>query len=324
MRIFKQSYRDKKTGELKKVANWTIEFRDHEQTKRRWPAFSDKARTNEMARKLGMLVHCRISGDMPDAGLNDWLETLPAPTRKRLGEIGLLDRRRLAANEPLSKHLDDFKKTLIAKGNTAKHAQQSYNRINRVFDGCKFNAWTDITGSQVQDYLAGKQAGEDGISAQTYNFYIQNVKQFCKWMIREQRASVSPVEHLTGLKVATDRRHERRALTVDEVRELLTITATAGVVQRMAGLDRAMLYRLAVESGLRSSEIRSLTRASFVLEGDQNYVLVKAAYSKNRREDRVPLRCELVDALRPMLELSLIHISEPTRLWSGSRMPSSA
>ena len=30
------------------------------------------------------------------------------------------------------------------------------------------------------------------------------------------------------------------------------------------------------------------------------------------------------DAFRLLLRLSLIHISEPTRLWSGSRMPSSA
>ena len=32
----------------------------------------------------------------------------------------------------------------------------------------------------------------------------------------------------------------------------------------------------------------------------------------------------LSDIDMPDVDLSLIHISEPTRLWSGSRMPSSA
>ncbi len=57
-----------------------------------------------------------------------------------------------------------------------------------------------------------------------------------------------------------------------------------------------MLYRLALETGLRASEIRSLTLASFDLIDENGRLLpeptvtVAAAYSKRRREDVQPIR----------------------------------
>jgi len=48
----------------------------------------------------------------------------------------------------------------------------------------------------------------------------------------------------------------------------------------MMAADRAMLYRLAVETGLRAGELRSLTRSSFQLEGKEPTVTIAAAYAK--------------------------------------------
>jgi integrase len=130
---------------------------------------------------------------------------------------------------------------------------------------------------------------ERGISAQTFNFYLQAVKQFCRWMVRDGRASESPLVHLQGLNVKTDRRHDRRALSPDEMRWLLDVTAKAPERYGMTGEARAMLYRLAVETGLRAAELRSLTRGSFDLGGDEPSVTIAAAYAKNRRQDTLPL-----------------------------------
>src|SRR5262249_26275750 len=58
----------------------------------------------------------------------------------------------------------------------------------------------------------------------------------------------------------------------------------------MSGQDRALLYRLAVETGLRAGELRSLTRASFNFDSNPPTVTVLAGYSKRRREDTLPLR----------------------------------
>jgi len=55
----------------------------------------------------------------------------------------------------------------------------------------------------------------------------------------------------------------------------------------MTGEHRYWLYRLALETGLRASELGSLTPESFDL--DAGTVTVAAAYSKHRREDVLPL-----------------------------------
>jgi hypothetical protein len=73
--------------------------------------------------------------------------------------------------------------------------------------------------------------------------------------------------------------------------------------------ERTMLYRLAVETGLRAGELRSLTRSSFVLDGEEPSVTIAAAYAKNRREDTLPLR----PALAVMLAKHLEHKMPPAQ-----------
>jgi integrase len=70
----------------------------------------------------------------------------------------------------------------------------------------------------------------------------------------------------------------------------------------MAGPDWAMLYALAVSSGLRSAELRSLTPATFDLDADPPMVTVGAAHSKHRRDDVQPLSERLVTELRGYLD----------------------
>jgi integrase len=131
-------------------------------------------------------------------------------------------------------------------------------------------------------------------------------------MVRDGRASESPLAHLDGLNVKTDRRHDRRTLSVDELRWLLDVTENGrsmrdvnGELVKMPAVERfgmtaaarAMLYRVAVETGLRSAELRSLTRASFDLDGNEPSVTIAAAYAKNRRQDTLPLKPETASTL---------------------------
>ncbi|MGE5610448.1 MAG: tyrosine-type recombinase/integrase [Bacillota bacterium] len=60
--------------------------------------------------------------------------------------------------------------------------------------------------------------------------------------------------------------------------------------------QRVMLYRFAVETGLRQNELRSLTRASFDLEAGT--VTIGATGEKRRKGTTSPLRAELVEMLR--------------------------
>jgi hypothetical protein len=301
MRVFQSTYKDA-AGVTRKTKRWYCEIRDHRGKPRRLPAFTDRKMSEALGRNGEKRVSAKVSGEPLDPALTRWVETLPARLRKVLSRIGLLSACKLPGLEPLLHHLEGmtdadgrvtflgFRQALVAKGGTARHVDLVVSRARSVVEGCGFIFWSDISSSKVMSYLDGLRADKTdakgnvkrGMSAQTSNFYLAAFKQFCRWMVRDGRASESPVAHLDGLNVRADRRHDRRALSVDELRWLLSTTHGEPARHGMAGPERAMLYRVAVETGRRRGELASLTRESFALDGPAPTVTVGAAYSKRR------------------------------------------
>ena len=159
-----------------------------------------------------------------------------------LARAGVIDRYKEHRKRPLTKHLADFRQHLLAKGNTDEYVKLIVSRTRRVVDFCKFKTFPDISASRVQQYLLSLRNNGEGISKRTSNFYLQAVKQFCRWMVQDRRAGESPLEHLKGIRVLqTDLRHTRRALEVAEVRRLLEVTKTGPVRFGMTGPERSML-----------------------------------------------------------------------------------
>ncbi|QQE12723.1 tyrosine-type recombinase/integrase [Planctomycetota bacterium] len=318
MRLFKRKYKDKETGKIQETKKWYLEFSDHNQIVRRWAIDSDKAVANELMRKLKIIINSRITGMPLDPTLHEWLETAPKPLRERMMKIDLLEKRYLAHTDHLLHHVNDFELSLQAKGNSDEYVKLKVNRVKAIVKGCKFATWGDISVTKIEAYLhkLRQPVGEkQGMSPQTFNFYVQAIKQFCKWMVTNGRASQSPIEHLSTLNAKVDRRHERRALSVKEMQKLLDATLHSKTRRgrmvggrpswEMTGLERAILYRLAMETGIRSSELRSLTKNSIVFDEGEAYVVVDAAYSKRKREDRQPLKPESDDLLRQFLTTRL-------------------
>lgn len=103
------------------------------------------------------------------------------------------------------------------------------------------------------------------------------------------------------LNVQTDRRRMRRALSVTDLLNLLEKTRKGPLRGKTTGSERALIYWVAVETGLRASEIRSLCAGSFNLLATPPTVTVEAAYSKRRRRDTLSLTPELATDLRTHL-----------------------
>ncbi len=290
-------------------SKWYAVFVDWSEALRRLPLLEDKKASTELARKIERLNSIRAGGDMMTADLTRYVETMPPGIRAKLAEWGILSAVRVAASKPLVEHIADWKAALLAKGNTVRHAELVTSRASNAFKACGFKMWTEISASRLHNHLADLRTDrrkeddtvERGISAQTFNFYLQAVKQFCRWMVRDGRATESPLMHLQGLNVKTDRRHDRRALSPDEMRWLLDVTAKAPLRYGMTGEARSMLYRLAVKTGLRAAELRSLMRGSFDFAGDEPSVTIAAAYAKNRRQDVLPLRPDFAALLEKHL-----------------------
>ncbi|MCX5675795.1 MAG: site-specific integrase [Planctomycetota bacterium] len=303
MKLFKTRWTDEDGTHT--PATWYFRFRDHRGIVRRLAGFADKPRTRDLAGHVEHLVSFRARGLPPGDEEAAWLETLSPRLRARLAGIDLLDGRAEEAARPLAEHLADFRASLLARGCTARHADLVAGRAGRIIEGCGFKGALDVDAGAVERHLAVLRADKvgaggkvkRGIGHQTSNFHVAAVQQFCRWLVDEGRAASSPVSRLDTLNVRVDRRHDRRALTVDELRLLLAAARGGPERHGMAGPERALLYRLAVETGLRAAELASLTRASFDLGGRPPTVTVRAAYSKHRREDVLPLRPDTAAAL---------------------------
>ena len=191
-------------------------------------------------------------------------------------------------NRPLTEHLDDWSDSLANRGATAPYVKLAEQRARAVIDSTGATVWGKLDANRVMDYLAERR--KDGLSIESSNHYLRRIKQFARWMVRSRRAPDSPLDCLTLQNANTDRKHSRRELSVEEMTGLLDAARRGAERFGMSGTDRAMLYTLALETGLRSNELRTLTWDCMDIESASPIVTVKAAYAKNRRADTLPLK----------------------------------
>ncbi len=304
MRVFHSTYKDRSTGETIATRNWYVELRDHRNIIRRLPAFTDKAASEALGRTLLKLVENKQSGEPLTVELSRWLEGQSDSTKATLARWGLIDQTKLTGSKTLAEHIADWKANLLARGNTRQHANLSAGRVERVAADCGFRFCSDISAAKVQQCLAdyrkdtldAKGNLERGLSIQSTNFYLVCAKSFCRWMMREHRATTNPIEYLDGQNVATDRRHVRRMLSPADMAKLLTAAQAGPERYGMSGTERALLYELAATTGLRVSELASLTVGSFSL-GNSPGVTIAAKSAKNRQAATLPLRADMAAKL---------------------------
>jgi len=271
-RVFRATYTAKGRGGTRvtrTARKWYVEYRDADGIVRRKAGYTDKAATRQLAAELERHAIRR--------------------------KAGLIDRFAEHRKRPLAEHLADYESYLRDSGASPHHVATVVPRVRKVLDGCQFTHWPDVSAALVQNFVG--KLRKNGRSEQTCSFYLQAAKQFCRWMVRDGRAPDSPLAHLKGGNVRVDRRHDRRALSTDELLRLLAAAETGPIRFGMTGSDRAILYRLTVETGLRANELRTLTWGSFDLKADPPTVTVKAAYSKHRRDDVLPLKADSAKVL---------------------------
>jgi len=296
MRVFKTSYRDR-DGQTRQVEKWWTETRDHLGIIRRFAGYTDRGQTEILGKNIDKLVVRRKNNEPPDGDLSGWITSMDTKLRDRLVKVGILTADRATIGKLLSENISDYRESLAARNRTCRYIKETISAIKRIAADCRFKYWTDISAARVEIYL--KRLREDGISHTRSNAYLRAFKMFAIWMVQAGRAGESPVRYVKGLNVDADVRHSRRALSVDEIRRLLEVTATQPERFGMVGYERSLLYRLAVESGLRANEIRSLLVGSF--DFDRQTVTVESQHTKNHKEAVLPLRPDTAAELKQFL-----------------------
>ena len=234
-------------------------------------------------------------------------------TRVALGRAGLIDSFEEHHKQPLSEHLADFIATLRNSGRSEDYLQPVEARVRKIIDGCEFRLIFDISASRVQAFLADLK--RNGMGQRTVNHYLAAVKQFTKWLIEDRRTNDNRLAHLKGGNAKLDLRRERREMNDAEIARLLE---TARNCNRpgfcLNGRQRFRLYATALGTGLRASELGSLTPAHFELDSRPPTVRINAADEKSRRGDVIPISTDLVALLKPWLAT----IPRNAPLWPGN------
>ncbi len=276
--IYKPSYtrKDSKTGKkvTKKLKKWYIEYIDAQGIKKRIPGFVDKEATKQLAAKIEKEV--------------------------ALESAGIVDQFSIQAKRPISEQLSDFRKHLEAKDITTKQVNQVINRVTAAFKGCEFLTLKDLDPEKLNQWLAKRR--KNGLSARTSNFYLKACRSFCNWLRKFNRYPENPFDQIETVKIETDIRHQRRALSFIEVAKLISVTKTANRLCCLGGEDRAILYLTAFITGIRASELASLKPSSFNFETTPATVTIESAYSKRRRKDVLPLHASVKDTIEDWIQ----------------------
>ena len=210
------------------------------------------------------------------------------------------DRWAAADARPVVEHVDEFVAALRAAGRTEIHVTHVKKHMDCIVEAISAKRLSHLTPSAVQRAI-GDLVKHDKLALRTANAYLTSLKAFSRWAWQDGRARDYTLGPLRSYNAETDRKRVRRALTDPEIYALIHTAFEGPVVLDMAGPDRAMLYAVAIGTGFRLNELRSLTPASFALDATPPTVTVEAGYSKRRRRDVQPLPPSLAKGLKPWL-----------------------
>ncbi len=317
MRVFRATYNDRR-GRRREASRWYVEFRDADEVVRRIPAFKDRAASEELGRKLESLVALRSTRQAPTGDMARWLATLSPSLAATLLRLSLLDASSIAGSRMLAVLLEEFQEALRARGRTEKWIGTVSRRAGVTFRGCGFTTLADLRAAAVERHLHGLRGlrapmpgaelatARQPISSRESNHRLQACREFSRWAVHAGLLAADPLASLRPVNARLDPKHVRRALRADDVLRLVQAAHDGPEYRGVAGPVRALVWRLAVQVGLRVGEIQSLQVRDVDLHGvDGPTLTVRAIVSKNRTEARLPLAADLATDLAPFLTAKL-------------------
>lgn len=244
----------------------------------------------------------------------------------RLKALGLTDRSKERL-KPLPALIEGYHEYLASKGSTARHVSLTIQRIQFIAEALNAKHLSDLSTDGVERLLTkwqriGSRTTRKGrkaipLSIESANHYRRSIKAFSRWLWLSEVTDTDQLRRLSIQNSKRDKRRIRRAIDPSDLQKLIKTTATQGddIIGNgweMTGTDRSMLYRTAAYTGIRASELASLTPNS--LDLDAGTIRIEAKHSKNRRDCVLPLHKSLQEALTPWIQGK----SPTERLWPGT------
>lgn len=253
--------------------------------------YSDLAMTLRLRQELRRQIERHQEGE---AIKRDECSPLLLRHLARLGLIEAIERR------SLDELVIAYQQDLTDDDNGDDHITRSVARIKKIVAACGFKLPRDIEAAPIKHYLAERRRKEkETFGPATSNHYLTAVKSFVSYLRRRKLLFDDPLTDLEKLSVG-DPRRQRRVLADDEITKLLKATPTNATKHKVRPADRAMVYQVALATGLRAEELAEVTPADFLF-GDHPAITVRASVSKNGKLETLPLDAGIAAILRPYL-----------------------
>jgi integrase len=211
-----------------------------------------------------------------------------------------LDRHAAAS---IDSHLKAFQASKTAEGRTERHVAETVAMISDCAEACGWTALGDLSPDELERFIGRKRApvprqGEDlprAWTPRTAHKYVTALRTFARWCVADGRLAADPLARVK--KPSPVRQRARRMLSVEEWRFLKAETERGPVRMGLDGQSRRLLYEVAIFTGLRSGELRALTRSCLMLRGDRPFVLLDGKHTKNGKAARQYLQRDLASEL---------------------------
>ncbi len=199
---------------------------------------------------------------------------------------------------PIEHHLQNFRASLDSANRTVKHIDHVIGVIRKIAVAAGLVCIRDISADAVNRFASELRKNR---STRTVQSQLGAFKQFTSWLARTHKLPFDPLSSICLPNPNSDRKRLRRMLLPEEWLWLQSVTESRPVGFGMTGHERVVLYDLAIQTGLRAAELRSLRRSNFHLDSDQPFVICHARSTKNRKACRQYIRPELAELLRNLL-----------------------
>ncbi len=231
----------------------------------------------------------------------------------REGIIDPEDRsRREAGQQEMSTHIESYRLDLLAKGGGAKHAKHIAGVLTRLLKDAAVGSVADLSPQRIQAALGRLRQKS---APRTCNHALNAVRAFATWLAENNRIKEVPrgLLRIPKFNEAIDRKLIRRAATIEEINRLFAAaeagepvflygpTRSKHLKTPITGTQRAALYRLALGTGFRADELRSLRPEWFHLDGDDPEIRIPAEFTKNGKDAIQPIANDLAAGLRVFL-----------------------
>lgn len=192
--------------------------------------------------------------------------------------------------------------------------------------GRYYIAYFDHLGKrQVRNRYAAELRLKKKRSSRTIQGYLTAIKSFTSWLAINHKIVRDPLVSVRKPNPQADRRRWRRMLLPDEWNWLRDATAAGPERGDMPANERVLLYAVAIQTGLRSSELRSLTRGQLFLDQQQPFITCEAGSTKDGNKARQYIQSDLARDLQVFLAtqsperpvFKMPHVTNVARMLRG-------